>query len=217
MRSKFVKFAQMAAIGLALIFTFSCSGSNDPEGVDDNGGGGNNQSGGGSCSISSGETVTIGSQTWMSKNLNCNVAGSKCYNNEQANCSKYGRLYTWEAAKSACPSGWHLPSDEEWEVLVNSVGGSSTAGTKLKATSDWDKNGNGTDTEGFRALPGGFGFGYGSLSGVFDGVGVTGYWWSVTEFGASEASYHHMYYGANVNSIRNGVKANFLSVRCVKN
>ncbi|MDR2594838.1 MAG: hypothetical protein LBC87_08740 [Fibromonadaceae bacterium] len=212
------RFLSAAIFALALAFTFSCSG-----GDDEGGGSGNNQSGGGgSCSISSGETVTIGSQTWMSKNLNCNVSGSVCYGNDPANCAIYGRLFNWEAAKKACSGGWHLPSDAEWEELMTAVGGSSTAGTKLKATSGWKNRkgelGNGTDDFGFSALPGGLGWGYGSLNGRFDeSVGSSGYWWSATELKDSEASYHHMHSdNAHVNSISNGVKANFLSVRCVQ-
>jgi hypothetical protein len=65
------------------------------------------------------KTVNIGSQTWMAKNLNFAAPlGSWCYNNDGVNCINYGRLYTWIAAKSACPIGWHLPSDDDWHKLA---------------------------------------------------------------------------------------------------
>jgi len=99
-------------------------------------------------------TVKIGSQTWMAENLNYNADGSECKDNNEANCTKYGRLYNWSTAKTACPSGWHLPSREEWRVLVDFAGGGEIADKKLKASSGWnDEAGNGTDTYGFAALP----------------------------------------------------------------
>jgi len=113
------------------------------------------------------KTVRIGKQTWMAENLNYNATGSKCYDNKPVNCDKYGRLYNWSAAQSACPVGWHLPSDSEWTRLTDFVG--SSAGKKLKSTRDWNKNGNGTDEYGFSALPGG----NGNSNGYFDNVGTT--------------------------------------------
>ena len=59
----------------------------------------------------------------MAENLDIEVEGSFCYDNDPENCKKYGRLYTWEAAKKACPKGWHLPSDAEWKILMNKMGG----------------------------------------------------------------------------------------------
>jgi uncharacterized protein (TIGR02145 family) len=118
------------------------------------------------------KTVKIGEQVWMAENLNFNANGSKCYENQPENCEKYGRLYDWNAAREACPQGWHLPSDGEWTTLTDFVGGEETAGTKLKAANGW----NGLDTYGFAALPGGFGIP------DFDGVGERGYWWSGTEY-----------------------------------
>jgi len=125
--------------------------------------------------------VTIGSQTWMAENLNYAAEGSKCYKNNDSNCEKYGRLYTWADAKKACPWGWHLPTNAEWTTLVNYVenadGCNRCAGTKLKSTSGWSKNGNGTDDYGFSALPGGYGY----SDGYFYDAGYYGFWWSATE------------------------------------
>jgi uncharacterized protein (TIGR02145 family) len=84
-------------------------------------------------------TIKMGEQTWMAENLKYEANGSECYNNEPENCEERGRLYNWKTAKKSCPSDWHLPSEEEWETLVNFAGGHSTASEKLKA-SGWDYN-----------------------------------------------------------------------------
>ncbi|MDR2554115.1 MAG: fibrobacter succinogenes major paralogous domain-containing protein [Fibromonadaceae bacterium] len=229
MRTQFSKIALAAGIMLAMAFTFSCSSGSG----DDNNGG----NGGGSCSINGG-TVKIGSQTWMAENLNCNVAGSKCGGTDQqtgedeghlytyypledkntVNCDKYGRLYNWVAAKSACPSGWHLPSDDEWEVLVNFVGGASTAGTKLKATSGWYNDGvdgNGTNESGFSALPSGAGYSDGDFS-VFNDDGIRGYWWSASEYNSHDAYLRDMSYSREYVNHYYYDKSSFYSVRCIK-
>jgi uncharacterized protein (TIGR02145 family) len=216
------------AVGVAC-WLFGCGG-------DDGGGGsGNNpgNNGGGNA-----DYVTIGGKKWMKKNLNVQTAESWCYgegaevydydyDNDnggmktltsseiQANCNKYGRLYTWSAAKSACPSGWHLPSGEEWDSLVSAIGGNPGAGTKLKSTNGWnDYNGaigNGTDTYGFSALPGGLRH----SGGYFLGAGGGGSWWAATEDIASDA------YGRNMSCNYDYVysfgddKSYGRSVRCV--
>jgi uncharacterized protein (TIGR02145 family) len=128
-------------------------------------------------------TVKIGGQVWMAENLNYAAEGSKWYNNDEANGTKYGRLYDWETAKKACPAGWHLPSDAEWQTLVDFVGGKYIAGKKLKSTSGWNMDGNGTDEYGFSALPGGSGY----SDGYFDIAGYNGSWWSATEGNANYA------------------------------
>jgi uncharacterized protein (TIGR02145 family)/uncharacterized repeat protein (TIGR02543 family) len=117
--------------------------------------------------------VKIGKLTWMAQNLNFGTVNRWCYDNNTSNCAKYGRLYNWNAAMNACPSGWRLPTLEDWNELVEAAGG-NVAGTKLKASSpDW----NGTDEFGFSALPGGYRNTYGS----FGGVGSYGGWWSAAE------------------------------------
>ncbi|MDR2694074.1 MAG: fibrobacter succinogenes major paralogous domain-containing protein, partial [Chitinispirillales bacterium] len=101
-------------------------------------------------------TVKIGKQTWMAENLNYGTSsGSWCYNDRDSYCKKYGRLYEWETAKKTCPSGWHLPSRQEWEALVTYAGGYEAAGKRLKSTIGWNDSGSGTDDYGFSALPGG--------------------------------------------------------------
>jgi len=157
------------------------------------------------------KTVTIGDQTWMKENLNVTTtSGSWCYANKADSCAKYGRLYNWATAKTVCPTGWHLPSRDEWETLAKYVG--SAAGKKLKATRGWYANGNGTDEFGFSALPGGIRV----SDGEFDGVGQYGLWWTATEHGLDSAYSRDMDYDAddvfeNWNDERFG-----MSVRCVK-
>lgn len=171
---------------------------------------GANGSGGGSGSY---ESVTIGGKTWMKRNLNRATDSSWCYNNSPDSCAKYGRLYTWEAAMSACPSGWRLPTREEWQGLVDYAGGSSTGGKKLKAVSGWSEvvaGFNGTDDFGFSALPGRCRM----PSGSFFDVG-TGYWWSSTESGADYAYSRYMYYYNDYIEEESISKKYGRSVRCV--
>jgi len=161
------------------------------------------------------KTKQIGSQTWMVENLDYDIGGAKCYNNSASNCAKYGRLYDWETAKTVCPSGWRLPSNDDWDKLVRTAGGTSVAGKHLKATSGWN-NGNGTDIYEFAALPGGSGIDYDP--GVeFDNVGEGAFWWS------SESTYDRAWIidqdsGDGVRTWRGrGWGTSMYSVRCVKN
>jgi uncharacterized protein (TIGR02145 family)/uncharacterized repeat protein (TIGR02543 family) len=163
-----------------------------------------------------GRTVKIGNQTWMAQNLDNVTADSKCYGNSADNCSTYGRLYTWDDALIACPTGWHLPTDAEWTTLTDAVGGLSAAGTKLKSSgwSVYPGNPASTDEYGFSALPGGRG--RGNSEGNFEGVGLDGYWWSATENSASRAlgRWTGYYYSDVYTSDYD--KADLLSIRCVQ-
>jgi len=161
------------------------------------------------------KTVKIGKQTWLAENLNYDADGSKCYNNDPANADKYGRLYNWETAKKACPDGWHLPSNEEWQELVNFAGGDRIAGKKLKATSGWnDYCGQpdcSTDEYGFAALPGGS-----VLNGDFRDIGINGDWWSASERNLGRAYKWNMGYVSDLVLYDDFTKSNLFSVRCVK-
>ena len=150
-------------------------------------------------------SVKIGNQVWMTKNLNVSKfrngdpipevrskeewvkavengqPGWCYYENNPANWAKYGKLYNWYAVidiRGLCPTGWHVPSDAEWTVLTDYLGGENVAGVKMKSTSGWDNNGNGTNSSGFSGLPGG----YLTDFGPFAGVDRNGCWWSSTEY-----------------------------------
>lgn len=149
--------------------------------------------------------VPIGSQVWMAENLNYSVSGSACFDNDTSNCEKYGRLYSAEQAQTVCPTGWHLPTQEEFEELLESAGGDFD---NLKAQ-EWD---DGEDTYGFSALP----------AGKNDVIAnefttwqfITGWWlqpgpdtYGSPLYGVSDYSY---YSGFTTDSSENG-----FSVRCV--
>ena len=163
-------------------------------------------------------TVTIGSQTWMAENLNFETANSFCYNDSAKYCAKYGRLYTWAAAKKACPTGWHLPTKGEFETLLTAVGGQSTAGKMLKSTSGWDDGGNGTDDYSFSALPAGGRFD----DGIYDSEGIRADFWSSTESGnglvfIEEHMYTmFLYYSLDDANLYGDTKSDGFSIRCVK-
>jgi uncharacterized protein (TIGR02145 family) len=159
-------------------------------------------------------TVKIGTQTWMAENLSFYTEGSE-YHYEQ-----YGRLYNWETAMKACPSGWHLPSNEDWDKLYRYADGTSgtespykseIAGKYLKSKEGWKDNCNGLDVFGFSALPGG----YGRSNGHLDLVGYFGNWWSSSEYDSGNAysrsisEYESARYG------RDG-KGSLQSVRCLQ-
>lgn len=106
------------------------------------------------------DIVKIGNQTWMADNLNYDTGtGSFYYGNNQVTYEvPYGRLYTYDAAQDACPTGWHLPNEGDWNELITYLGGTSVAGGKLKATGTfyWNSpNTCATNETGFTALPGG--------------------------------------------------------------
>ncbi|MBM3161056.1 MAG: fibrobacter succinogenes major paralogous domain-containing protein [Bacteroidetes bacterium] len=150
------------------------------------------------------QTVTIGKQVWMTKNLDVatfrngdpipeaktyeewEIAGENkqpawCYyKNDPANGAKYGKLYNWYAvndSRGLAPTGWHIPSDAEWTELTDFLGGEDVAGTKMKSKSGWEEDGNGTNESGFSGLPGGNRYDDDS----FNDIGYNGFWWSSTE------------------------------------
>ena len=161
------------------------------------------------------KTVQIGAQVWMAENLDYRTIDSSWYyNNDSATYHIYGRLYTWNRAMSAAPPGWHLPSEAEWQTLIDSVG--VRAGGKLKEadTLHWSSPNTGaTNESGFTALPGGYRGG----TGEFNLLGEIGYWWSTTLSNEPIAvsfvlvyndSYNYFAYGYN--------ETDGLSIRCIK-
>ncbi len=171
--------------------------------------------------------VTIGNQTWMAENLNYPTSYSWCYDNDPANCDTYGRLYDWWDAGLGCPSGWDLPSDEEWKELEGEVDSQFgypdpewddagyrglDAGLNLKSTSGWNSGLNGTDFYGFSALPGG----RRNQSGSFFSQGLDGDWWSSTLTSNNYATHRVLNYNHDLSSRNSNVIYRGASVRCLR-
>ncbi len=169
--------------------------------------------------------VEIGSQTWMAENLKYNIDNSVVYENISSNEPVYGRLYTYEQAKQACPDGWHLPSDDEWQALEKLLGlpdeekelefgRGANVGGKLKerGTALWQSPNDGaTNTTRFSALPGGF-----LQGGSFMEKGQGAYFWTSTESG-SDAWTRSLYYADSYIARWLNDKYLAMSVRCIKN
>ena len=185
------------------------------------------------------EILTVGTQTWMAKNLYItkysdgtdiptvtdNASWSRLtsaaycdYSNDPLNTPTYGRLYNWKAVKTGklCPTGWHVPSDAEWTTLTTYLGGETGAGGKLKetGTAHWTTPNTGaTDEKGFIALPGG----YRANSGAFSYIGICGQWWSSTEYMSNAYAYYRfMRYDNNVARKTYDYEGDAMSVRCLK-
>ncbi|MDD4032736.1 MAG: FISUMP domain-containing protein [Bacteroidales bacterium] len=193
-------------------------------------------------------SVTIGSQVWMAENLaylpavippssgsyvepyyyvygyeSANVSAAKA----TTNYNTYGVLYNWPAAMTACPEGWHLPSDAEWKQLEMYLGmtqeqaddtswrgGTNNEAGKMReaGTAHWDSpNEDSTNESGFTALPGG----YRNPSGFYM-IGSRGRWWGSTENGTDSACSRSLDMGRNDVSRGFEDKDNGLSVRCVR-
>jgi uncharacterized protein (TIGR02145 family) len=157
------------------------------------------------------KTAGIGGRAWMAENLNYKTDKSWCYDDDESNCKKYGRLYTWEAAMAGCPSGWRLPTADEWKMFVGFVGGEK-AGQKLKSADGWGSSGKGTDDYGFSALPGG----YRTQDERFASGDYGARWWTATESTYKTADYRYIS-GSGGEIYLNGYsKSGGLSVRCVR-
>jgi uncharacterized protein (TIGR02145 family) len=182
------------------------------------------------------KTVKIGIQEWMAENIRTSIyrngdiipnvsnsaswtsltSGASCwYNNDSAkNHCSLGKMYNWFAVadqRRICPIGWHVPSDSELTILTDFLGGELVSGGKMKSSSGWNGNTNGSNTSGFSALAGG----YRAENGQFELVGDIGYWWSATSEGQGRSWVR--YIGSNNNVSRlNGFWGVGRSVRCIK-
>lgn len=137
-----------------------------------------------------------------------------CYNNNSNNCKKYGKLYAWTVALDVCPDGWHLPSDEDWRILINYLGGEKVAGGKLKeaGTDNWqDPNVGATNESGFTALPGG-----NQSSSAFKNIGFKTAWWSSKIYMGSNLYHWSVEYDKSEINRRLGYDYYSFSVRCIK-
>lgn len=242
------------------MFITSCSDDDGPQNSVNNGGGNNLSGCiGGPTTVTDIDgnvynVVTIGNQCWMKENLktskyrngvpipgnlsnsawlNSTTGAQADYNNDSTNSATYGKLYNWYAmvdASGLCPTGWHVPTSTDWNILAITIDSladttatvvqSPTAGGKMKAIGTL-QSGNGlweqpnmlaTDSTGFHGISGGIR----SASGAFSSIGFTGYW------GVSTVEPNTLAYGRNLhynngNLERNNFgKKSGLSVRCVR-
>ncbi|SIO45430.1 FISUMP domain-containing protein [Fibrobacter sp. UWB11] len=167
------------------------------------------------------KTVKFRGQVWMAQNLNYKKDESYCRANDDSNCDKYGRLYTWSAAQNACPVGWHLPTKSELQNLLGKwrqrirdgwayVIKLNLAGNALKSSDGWFNGQNGFDEIGFAALPGGIRFSDGSYS----ADGESAFFWSSSE--ENDGAYGlSLYYYDKVDLDVDDKKIG-MSVRCLK-
>lgn len=182
------------------------------------------------------KTVTISKQIWMAENLNVEhyrngdaipqvqdkeewdalTTGAWCYyENNSGNGATYGKLYNWYAVndpRGLTPDGWHVPTNDEWTKLTSFLGGVEVAGHEMKTTSGWDENGNGTNSSGFTAIPGG----YRNHEGYFINIGRNALFWTSTEFNSTNVWFRNV-----IGSIPDVYAPNYakdfgLSVRCIK-
>jgi uncharacterized protein (TIGR02145 family) len=183
-------------------------------------------------------TVLIGEQWWMSENLKTarfgdgseipNVTNDAAwltlstpawcnYENYPANDITYGKLYNWFTVsdpRNVCPAGWHVPTDAEWAVLTDYLGGQDVAGGKMKTTSGWQSPNTGaTDESRFSGLPGGLR--YGDSDG-FINIGYFGTWWSSSESSAPNAWGRYLAYSDDDAGRSNANKRAGYSVRCLR-
>jgi len=184
------------------------------------------------------DAVTIGTQTWLTENLKTTKyrngdqiptgladndwsgtaeGAYAIYDDNTLNSNTYGLLYNWFAVvddRYLCPSGWHVPSDDEWDELISFLGGKNVAGGKLKeaGTTHWNSPNIGTNTSLFTALPGG----QRKFYGPYAALGDYGYWWSTTEGFASGSWGWSMVNSENIVNRINYTRSVGFSVRCLR-
>jgi len=194
------------------------------------------------------DTIHIGTQVWLKQNLKTKhyltgdsipnvtanaswsalTTGAYCnYMNDTNNGATYGKLYNWFAvndSRKICPTGWHVPSDGEWNIMERHIDASvdttltgyqgTNAGWKLKetGTTHWaTTSASVTNSSGFTALPGGH-----RLSGIFYTLGNNGYWWTKTPKDASYSWHRGLNDGSSQIMRSNANKNDGRSVRCIK-
>jgi uncharacterized protein (TIGR02145 family) len=191
------------------------------------------------------KVIKIGQELWMAENLRTTRyndgspinhvidnsqwrglnSGAWCsYGNKETNDKTYGKLYNWYATSrgNLCPTGWHLPNENEgeseWNSLIRTLGGNAEAGGKMKERGydHWlNPNVNASNQSGFNGLPGGSR----GADGTFDGIGFEGLWWSTFEQNILEFSWSRsriLFFDSQRLDYFDGDKRMGLSVRCVK-
>lgn len=157
--------------------------------------------------------VKIDGREWFGDNLNFKTENSYCYDDSDDNCMAYGRLYTWDAAKKACPAGFRLPNQEDFESLWTAAGADFNAAYLLKTTYGWKGETNGNDTLKFSAMPAGNRFD----DETYGNMGKFAFFWSDTaEEGSSDARVWFMTNKTMGFSYSAKPKIFGFSVRCVR-
>lgn len=152
----------------------------------------------------------IGGVRWMGDNLNYSTANSWCYDDDEANCDRDGRLYTFESAQNACPDGWRLPTKKEWDDMVVEIG--VNPGNKMKKKNVWGYITPASNDFCFSATPSG----YKNLSNnTYTTRGFFAYWWTSTSNKDEVLSKGISYDNAAVIE-KAFVGEDALSVRCIK-
>ncbi len=194
----------------------------------------------------------IGNQIWMAENLKItkfrngdpipeantkqewayaekNAQPAWCYvEGDPTTSNKFGVLYNWYAVndpRGLAPEGWHIPSNNEWNVIIDFLGGKEVAGGKMKSKEGWEGGFNGSNSSGFNGLPSGF-----CAGDYFRRIGVYGYWWSSSEHDSSNTWYYSLSWGRQLDITyyteyfpddriyhEKEVKSLGFSVRCIKN
>jgi uncharacterized protein (TIGR02145 family) len=180
-------------------------------------------------------TIQIGTQTWTAENLRSTkfndgsdipfvmdvtawstltTPGYCWYNNDSVG---YGGIYNWYTVNTGklCPEGWHVPSDEEWTILTDYLGGKSVAGGMLKETgaSHWlSPNTGATNESGFTGLP----TGYRSYGGGFNSIKNYAFWWSSTAWSSTGAWYRDVNFSYTSVDRSNSNKKSGATIRCLK-
>ena len=185
------------------------------------------------------QSVTIGKQVWTSINLGvtafqngdkipeCKSGGqwyayaqaeepSWCYYQfDSINYAKYGKLYNWYAVndpRGLAPLGYHIPNIEEWNQIITFLGGEMVAGGRMKSTSGWQKNGNGTNSSGFSGFP----CGILSVHGFTADDGYDIQWWSSSDWNSLYAeSFRILYNSGKIYNLQDE-KRNGLYIRCIR-
>ena len=180
-------------------------------------------------------TIQIGTQCWMRENIkakhyaNGNALSRYCYIGNEAYCDTFGGLYNWptimngsssgsfvpSGIQGICPTGWHLPSDPEWDILIYFLGGDSLAGGKMKETgiNHWNSpNIGATNSSGFSALPGGYRY----SGGGYHTMGEYAYWWSTTEYFTNATWVRSIKHDGEIVYHYYDFNDNCFAVRCLK-
>jgi uncharacterized protein (TIGR02145 family) len=165
-----------------------------------------------SGTISTSKRMSDGKQ-WTTANLDVNASPSYCYDDDESNCRRYGRLYTWESAQRVCQSlggGWRLPTDDEWRQMAKGYGGvSDDSADKGKAAFTALMSGG---TSGFNAVLGG-----NRSDGQYARLEAHGFYWTASENDPGNAPFYN--FGQNGKALHrqpDGDKRMAISVRCVR-